>query len=477
MQLTVLLAFAIILSVGVPERIFFEEIPLPALLASVAAYWLITAGAAWLSSRGGLRRLAREEALDEAVRRHRMAMTGLQVWMLAGFGVLLVGGLARATYDVPHLVQIPLACEALEMSVFFVACLIYWRVSFEFERALRWQVEQSLMLAGQPVRPGWNASQHLGYNIRHNFLFVAVPLGLILLVRDLVDLLGPRLFSPSTQGWATTAIMIAAVGVVYVVSPVLLVRVWRTRQLPAGELRGRLEQLCRKIPLHYRDILIWETGGVIANAGVMGLHRSMRYVLISDALLEQMDDRQIVAVFGHEAGHVVHHHMGYFLVFAVSTMMLSTVIVGELTSLFALSDSVAQAVMLGIILLTWGFGFGWLSRRFERQADVFGAWCAGLDAAAYGYANAPAEKSDLLAGTPMFVLALENVGRLNGLPRNARNWRHGSIASRVAFLGSWAAEGFTRRQFDRTMSKLKWLLWAALLIGAASMAFTWRHWT
>jgi STE24 endopeptidase len=201
--------------------------------------------------------------------------------------------------------------------------------------------------------------------------------------------------------------------------------------------------------------------------------------MISDALLENMEDRQIVAVFGHEAGHVKHHHTAYFLIYTVGAMQLCLAAVAGLIALAplpaayrALGEVVAALVTVAAV---WGIGFGWLSRRFERQADVYGAWCAGVEGEATG--ASPAYGSYLATGAGAFVAALENVARLNGTSSSARNWRHGSIDSRVSFLLDWAGGGYSRQAFDHRVARLKLLLWAVLAAGLAGAALTWRQWT
>jgi len=52
----------------------------------------------------------------------------------------------------------------------------------------------------------------------------------------------------------------------------------------------------------------------------MGLFAPLRYVMLSDGLLESMEDEKIEAVFGHEVGHVKLRHMEFFLVFAIASM-------------------------------------------------------------------------------------------------------------------------------------------------------------
>jgi len=452
MQIIVLIVFAVVLSFGAPGgfRIAPEAIGWGALAGALAFYVAAAVAMTWWLTRRGLQRLMAGGAFGATVHRQRRRLTLVGLWLIAGMVALVLVGATDRLRELPGAATIPLADEVMILGVFFVTMVAYWRISFQFDRAVRWQLEQDL--------------------------FIAVPIGLIVLAHEAAELLAP-LTVPAT----IVGVKAVAVGGVFFASPALLVRVWRTRPMPDGELRRRLERLCRKINLKYRRILIWDTGGVLANAGVMGLHRSVRYILISDALLEQMDDRQIVAVFGHEAGHVKHHHMGYFLVFIVA-MMLGCMGVVSAGGLLAERIGVAetwvlvgeQVAMAAFVLLAVGLGFGWLSRRFERQADVYGAWCAGLDAEIEDGTTAPA--GDLRVGGPWFVAALESIARLNGLPRDGHNWRHGSIASRVQFLRDWIARGRSRNDFDRGVSRVRRIGWVVAAVAMVAAAATWPRW-
>ena len=88
---------------------------------------------------------------------------------------------------------------------------------------------------------------------------------------------------------------------IFLASPVLLRRIWSTTPLPDGPLRTKLLKLCNRIGLRVAEILIWHTDGVMVNAAVVGLVPRMRYILLSDTLLEAMTEDEIEAVFGHEA--------------------------------------------------------------------------------------------------------------------------------------------------------------------------------
>jgi STE24 endopeptidase len=479
MQFTVILVFALVLTLGEGEAVRLAHAGGGTLAAGLAAYLLLSGVLAWAISQAGLRRLRRgDQPFSMAVQGHQRWQLLLRIWLAAGMALLLMIGLTDRLRVLPGMNTLPLVREVAALSVFLAALLVTWRISYSYDQAVRWQVEQDLMQAGQPVRPGWSARQYVDFHFRHDFLFVALPVGLIMLARDLLDLAIPLIVPPPWREWATPVLMAAAVGAVFFFSPLLLVHVWRTRPMPDGELRRRLERLCERIGLRYRRICVWDTSGVVVNAGVMGLHRSVRYIMITDALLENMEDRQIVAVFGHEAGHVRHHHTGYFLVYTVGAMQLCLTAVAVLGRLLpapaAYQDAVEMLATLTTVALVWGLGFGWLSRRMERQADVYGAWCAGVEAETGG--SPPAYGSYLAMGAGAFVAALENVARLNGMSPSGRNWRHGSIDSRVSFLLDWVGGGYSREDFDRLQARLKLLLWALLAAGLASTALTWRMW-
>lgn len=487
MQMIVLAAFAVVLGLGSLEEPLLARAGWGVLSAMAAAYLLGAAGLTGLFTRSALRRLeGQDQPLKHVLRGHHRHHVFLHGWLLVGLTVLVGLGLCQQLRAVPGLGMVPLVSEGVPVGVFFLACLIFWRLDFRFEQAVRWQVEQDLMLAGRPVRPGWTAGQFVDFHVRHNFLFVAVPLGIILLVKDTATILATA-YAPQLQellgrwGWRVAlsevpayvvgAATLPTAAVVFLLAPAILVHVWRTQRLGEGELRSRLERLCRQIGVRYREILVWKTGGVIVNAGVMGVHRSVRYVLISDALLEQMEDAQIVGVFGHEAGHVVHHHIANLAMATMAAILLCGTAAGVLGWLLPMPPGWEDVLMLVLLGAMWVPAFGWLSRRFERQADVFGAWCAGLDAEAHG-AGYP-DVSPVALGTPTLVAALENVARLNGMPREAHNWRHGSIAWRVGFLMDWAQNGGGRSEYDRRVRRLKLALWAALAAVVVLVVITW----
>jgi STE24 endopeptidase len=194
----------------------------------------------------------------------------------------------------------------------------------------------------------------------------------------------------------------------------------------------------------------------------MGLVSRFRYVLLSDALLEQMSERDIAAVFAHEAQHVKGMHIFYSMLFAISSSTLCAWSAERVRAAAGLGDWEAQVLAIMLLVAAWAFGFGWLSRRFERQSDVNGAWLIGR-------MEQPEAPADIItpAGAEAFAHALQSIAQLNGISLTHRNWRHGSLEGRISYV-LWLGSTFaSRRKIDRLVLWMKVALWLATAISVA----------
>ena len=408
----------------------------------------------------GLRSLGR---LGSGAPRRRQALLSVvgQCWLIVGLGGLIYMGYGRWVMEALHLARVPLLGQLLVLVPFFVAVVLVWVVGYPLYRATRRRIALQEAAEGEPVSTGWSLGQYIAYNLRHHVLFIAVPVALIVLLTDSVTLyVAPRL-DESIREPVKLGLMVAAAAGVFLFAPLLIVRIWRTEPLGDGPLKQDLERTCRQMGFRYRRLLVWKSGGMIANAGVMGLIAPLRYVLLSDALLERMSPRHVHAIFAHEAGHIVSKHILHAAMFAVASVLLCGAVGQTLAFEIGWSELATEGLVLAILAATWAFAFGWMSRRFERQSDVIAAWAASKEGAQ--------QPCDVVTpeGAAVFVEALQRVGELNGIPPTQRNWRHGSIAHRVDYVLHLAGVGGSRRPIDRTVRRIKLALWLSLAAGVA----------
>jgi STE24 endopeptidase len=370
-----------------------------------------------------------------------------------------------------------------------IQLLVWWGLFF---------AERSLHIYHDGSSPGrlWH---YLALRWRQAFGLI-LPVVLVYVVRrDII-----RRFWPGwDEGLLTEPIEIAILGLlVLVASPVFVRLAWPTRPLPSGALRRRLERVARRVGFRFTDILVWDTGGMILNACVTGVVPGFRYVLLTDALVESMPSLEVAAVFGHEIGHVAYHHLLYFGFFFVGSLGVLSLLADGVTAgeslvtrlewLGAWSNLVegemAQAALLLLLLgLYIWVVFGHLSRRFERQADVYGSKVVScdlpdcpphsdLDADLLSVPVRTGEPSICPVGIRVFADALANVARCNGLERTWRSWRHGSIASRIAFLEKLECDPAREPRFQRDIGRLRVAL-ALLLAASVALAAARQFWS
>ncbi len=359
----------------------------------------------------------------------------------------------------------------LAMVPFLFSILLTWIMVYPSDRAIRQLAVEIYLFRNRPLRPVWSLGQYLMFNLRHQVLFILVPMLFILAARDAVVHYDEQIRAATGQEFAGDILLGCSAIVVALIAPEVLRHIWVTQRLPDGPLRDRLQTICKKLNMRCREILVWRSGGMIVNAAVMGVVAPMRYVLITDAMLEQLDDTKIEAVFGHEAGHVKRHHILFFLLFALISGCIVTIFSAHVHGMTRTEYQIAAAVLGALLLCKWGMLFGWVSRRFERQADVFGVRTLALSGLpctlpcklhADDSSEQPSPYGDKICATAaqVFSHALNEVALLNGMRPEARSWRHSSISSRSRFVQRLAGDPEHTRRFERLVLTVKVVIFA-----------------
>jgi STE24 endopeptidase len=367
-----------------------------------------------------------------------------------------------------------------------------WWAQYPADQAIREQsllvrLDNNLTLFRPPT-----LRAYLLQNLRLQILFTGIPILLILLLRDAVIVTLWRGFDVNVWRSAVEGgVTLGSAIVVFVLVPQLLVRILPTEPLPDSPLRSRMLAMCAAHRVKFRQILLWRTEHRVANALVMGILPRLRYVLLSDLLLEEMSDDQVEAVFAHELGHAVHRHLIWYVVFlkvlivalAGVTLLLGELYIGRWIPAWMPQDLLMTLFAFGAFVVA----FGYVSRRFERQADVFAARTLE-QIANEGQSHVGPH------GAGVFSSALRKVAAINNMPLSPRgpwrggprerlvyllelvgdatgNWLHGSIPHRMQTLEEMSLDPRRTRYFDRRMRRLYLLLFLGLL---ASVAVAWR---
>ncbi|MFK7789198.1 MAG: M48 family metallopeptidase [Phycisphaeraceae bacterium] len=444
---------------------------LPKLFVGLSYGWACKRTRKRLGTEHGQRALNRLEAMTSA----------MPLLLLCLFVIdLSAGGLRHLRIPLQHTVLID---ELLMMLPTLLVAVWAWSMYYPVDRRLREAVIFREADAGRPIYPLLTRGDYVLMQLRHQFGLLLLPLLAVFAWSEAITLMGPNFDGPLTYD---AAMVLSPLGVfgVFVGAPLVIRYVWQTRPLPPGEVRDRMTALCEQHRVRVRELLLWQTSGRMVNAAVTGLISKVRYILLSDGLLDQLDPPEIEAVMAHELAHVKCKHliwMGLIVIALLSSLesgghLALNLIAGPMQSSFEAADSAATYslndpnVRMGLVsipafLIALG-AFGWVSRRIERQADVFAVRHLAMNSEAKQY-NAQAQQIFDDTALQTMVHALQRVSELNHAPTHRKSWRHGSIAWRQDHLRSLVGKPIDATPVDRVLTRVKLATLAGLVFAIA----------
>ena len=295
----------------------------------------------------------------------------------------------------------------------------------------------------------------------------AIPFLLFSLLHDIAhlgfswDLVA---FSSGSSDESSPLLSIAFTGsfliILLIFMPAIVQFFWNCTEIPPSPLRERLETLCQKAHFHYRGMRIWTVMNHSLTAAIVGVIARYRYVMFTESLLKHVPEEQVEAILAHEIGHSYHKHLIIYP-FIITGMIVVSALFSEIFFPFfshyvALYEQIYpssfweySAPFLAllpyalIMLLYFRYIFGYFSRLFERQADLYPLQL-----------NLPAKN---------IIGALDTVAVASGGIHEEPSWHHFSINERIAFLEKAVQNSKVIKKHHRS-TYLSLLVYACLLI-------------
>lgn len=380
-------------------------------------------------------------------------------------------------------------CAALLPAV--CSLLVIWNGQYPLSRRLRVNEARHAFDPERARAQVWSRGQFMLSNVRMHLVLLLLPMLLLLAWSESLTLIAQRtgVFTGGTDGLAFTLTLLAGSLVLIAILPWVICRLWGTRALESGPLRQRLEAMCLAHGVRIRDIHLWHTYHAILNGAVIGFVPRIRYVLLTDRLIDDLPPEQIEAVMAHELAHIRRRHLLWFAVVLTATLWgvsaLTDMIIGLLPTAapensarslaeflyltFGVPPPVKPSPVLEMLALAVSLAaalavFGWVSRRFERQADTFAVQHLS------GVTRTATHTVVTEAAAHTMIAALQRIIELNHVPAGKRSWRHGSIAWRQRYLATLPGQRADRLAIDRTVVAIK-VTFALLLIGLGAWTF------
>ncbi|MFH1582041.1 MAG: M48 family metallopeptidase, partial [Pseudomonadota bacterium] len=345
----------------------------------------------------------------------RLSITAIVLFAINIYGLSLPSFLI----NVSVFTTIPTLQALLFIGLFVFYIAIVWGFAY--------RVYQKLNMDGMSGR------EYIFSNISFS-IPVLIPWFLLSGIADIINALPfelPKYLLSTTEG-EIIYFMVFLLGV-SIIGPEMIRKFWRCKPLEPGFHRSRIENLCQKAGVEYAEILSWPiSGGRMITAGVMGLIKKFRYILVTNTLLRFLEPEEIDAVIAHEIGHIKRKHLWFYLFFFVGYLVFSyagfdliiyLIIYADLLFSIiniagfdrtAVYSTVLSLVTIIIFLVYFRFIFGFFMRNFERQADI------------HVYTHCKSSKPH--------ISSLEKIALTSGQASDKPNWHHFSIKERIEYL-------------------------------------------
>lgn len=328
-----------------------------------------------LAAMVGAHRLARRIAQDEIElpSESRLQMAVIGMWLAAVAVILFVAGWPQIVRSNWSLAGWPLIDELAILTPVVLPLFLFWAALYWLERA--GQVASYRERGIDPPPP--QLFSYLWMQARYHLGLVLIPALVVIGGSELLAAMNVKIGSGSNAWWFGVPLVLTML----LLMPVLVRRMWQTSPLPAGSLRDELTAISRARRCGVREILVWHTGGCVANAAVVGFSRWLRYVLLTDALLARLSTAELAAVLRHELGHLRRGHLPLRLALlalplawwlAIETAWPGTerVVEQALTSAGIAAEIVTTAIAPLLMLVYAVVILGWYSRLLEHEADL-----------------------------------------------------------------------------------------------------------
>lgn len=283
----------------------------------------------------------------------------------------------------------------------------------------------------------------------------------VLTIHDVINWFN---FAETNQAMLAVASMGAMIVISLVVLPLAIRLALPLRSMPPGNVRDELETWAKHEKIRFSDILIWKTRHSLANAAVTGILPQLRYIFISETILQQLSPLEVIGVFGHEVGHVRHRHLLKFFVFVLLSLVM-LILIGAGAEQWLVNRWQINEHLFFIPLYLWlavpyfYFTLGYFSRRFERQADIAGCRATASfvpDPASLLLDELSVPESITIRmreGTLLFLGAMRKVTLINGMDGSHWSWRQGRLSDRLNFLELLAASPERATVFNNSTNR------------------------
>ena len=288
----------------------------------------------------------------------------------------------------------------------------------------------------EDLRPDpWSVGSYLSFHFRL-LILPAIPCAVVSLSTSLLRIEEVAIW---TLAVPSLSLMLSLLGSVIIIcfSPFWVRFAVASESMADGPLRDSFEELAQRANFKCLDIRVAKTHGRVMNAAFVGVLGRLRYVFMSDGILERLPHEDLVGVFAHEMGHSRRRHILFNLALFLGLTLMFHMMNNSAFDQASPADGWFFDLLLNGMLF-FGFivlVFSPVARSFETEADVF----AGETLQDHG----PIKRS------------LESLGAFHPKRMERGGLVHPSIKSRTAFLDRYFSDEVAAEDFRGKLKRIK----------------------
>ena len=251
----------------------------------------------------------------------------------------------------------------------------------------------------------------VSHRLRLDVFLLFIPLFILWGIRDV-----SRQFVSEEQAQDTMFIALIAL---VVFSPIVIRHILAAGEMPNSPLKHAIQEVGIRTGIRRPTVLVWNTHHRLMNAFAIGVMLRSKTIILTDALVTNLTQKELLAVTGHEFAHHKYLHLAFLFLGMFCALKWSA------NACDALQIDQSAGYIYGVQLVVMIASYILISRQFEKQADAY----AAVDISKRAGSNTVTSEAVQDMSSSLAAIAFAG-----NIPVEKRDMLHGSIQERQKML-------------------------------------------
>jgi Zn-dependent protease with chaperone function len=288
-----------------------------------------------------------------------------------------------------------------------------------------------------------NKCSWVSYRLRMDVLLLLVPMFGLWGIHEVSEIYGNESFFEIIEFLAVVTLIL--------LSPMYIRLILSAKAMKDTSLLRLVQEVGTRAGVQHPNVLVWNTHGRMMNAFAIGIIFQRKTIVLTDKLIHNLTQAELLSVVGHEFAHHKYWHLAFLGLAMLCALIWSDILFGLL---HLSSSEYVHAVQFIVVCIT----FVAVSRKFERQADAYSVVDQSkVEGSCTVTKNASTSMSS----------SLRTLANSHNISIERNDPLHGSILDRQQYLESLVGCPIDTIPINRTVKLIKIGIVLLLVLGLA----------